>query len=186
MPSQAGVEPYTSQSIPSAYRQFSQATERYNNQYIGYTDQPTWYTHQQIIRSPREGYFLTTNFDDVYEQKRPVRDFTRQLQTLHRYYTIVDDDRTVIELLQEEPELYPLLLDAVDPLRQAFGDKRLIYIRVQKSDEDSILKVAVWLPADFGNDPECTLQAFDEDWWLKNCHRSGGALVFDYEMQNAI
>ena len=98
----------------------------------------------------------------------------------------MDDDRTVTEFVQEEPELYWLLLEAVDPLRQAFGEKRLIYIRVQTSDEDSILKVAVRLPANFGDDPERVLQAFDEEWWLKNCHRSGGALVFDYEMQKAI
>ena len=171
MPSQTGIELYTSQSVPSAYRPFSQATERYN-------DQP--------MRLPHKDYFLTTNFDYMYEQHQPVRDFTPQLQTLHQYYTIMDDDRTIIELLQEEPELYPLLLEAVEPLQKAFGNKRLVYIRVQTSDEDSILKVAIWLPASFGDDPERALQAFDEDWWLKNCHRSGSALVFDYEMQNAI
>jgi hypothetical protein len=122
----------------------------------------------------------------LYKQQRPASDFTPQLQTLHRYYTVVDDDRTIIQLLEEEPQLYLLLLDAVEPLQQAFGDKRLIYIRVQTSDEDSILKVAVWLPADFRGDPERALQAFDENWWLKNCHRAGGTLVFDYETQNAI
>src|SRR4051794_35465821 len=120
MASQAGIEPYTSQSVPPAYRPFSQATEWYN-------DQSIWYAHQQITRLPRKDYFLTTNFDVVYEQRRPVRDFTPQLQTLHRYYTIVDDDRTIIEILQEEPELYPLLFDAVEPLQQAFGNKCLIY-----------------------------------------------------------
>lgn len=178
MPSQAGVEPYTSQNVPSVYRRFSQATEWYHDQDI--------YAYQQITRPPREVYLLTTNFDKVYEQRRPVRDFTQQLQTLHRYYTIMDDDRTIIDLLQEEPELYPLLLEAVEPLQQAFGDKHLLYMQVQTYDEDSILKVAVWLPANFGDDPEGALQAFDEGWWLNNCHRSGGALVFDYEMQNAV
>jgi hypothetical protein len=179
MPSQAGVELYNSQSVPSAYRPVSQAIEKY-------ADQLTGYAQPEIRRLSRKGIFLGTNLDDLYEQRLPTRDFTLQLQTLHRYYTIMDDDRTIIEFLQEEPELYPLLLDAVDPLRQAFGEKRLIYIRVQTCDEDNILKVAVWLPAGFGDDPERALQTFDQAWWLKNCHRSGGALVFDYEMQDAI
>ena len=179
MPSQVGVERYTSQSVPPAYRPVPQARDRY-------TDQLTGYTPPQTRRLLRQDSFLEANLADLYEQRRPTRDFTPQLQTLHQYYTIMDDDRTVTEFVQEEPELYWLLLEAVDPLRQAFGEKRLIYIRVQTSDEDSILKVAVRLPANFGDDPERVLQAFDEEWWLKNCHRSGGALVFDYEMQKAI
>jgi hypothetical protein len=186
MPSQVGVELYTSQSVPPASRLVPQARERYIDQHIWFTDQLTGYTQPQIRRLSDSSLFLETNLDDLYKQRRPTRDFTPQLQILHRYYAIMDDDRPIIELLQEEPELHSLLLDAVEPLRQAFGDKRLIYIRVQTCDEDSILKVAVRLPANFDDDPECALQAFDEAWWLKNCHRSGGALVFDYEMQNAV
>jgi hypothetical protein len=98
----------------------------------------------------------------------------------------LDDDRIIIELLEAEPALYGLLIDAVKPLQHAFGDKRIVHVRVLSSDEDSILKVAVQLPADFGADPERALQSFDEEWWLNNCHRSGGALVFDYELQDAI
>ena len=111
---------------------------------------------------------------------------TAQLFILHQHYTIVDDDRTFIELLATEPELCSLLIEAVEPLRHTFGDKRLIYIRIQSSDEDSILKVTVRLPTHFGDNPEDALQAFNKEWWLKNCHRSSGALVFDYEMQHAI
>jgi hypothetical protein len=92
----------------------------------------------------------------------------------------------MIELLEAEPALYSLLIEAVEPLRQAFGDKRLMYIRVLSSDEDSILKVTIRLLANFGDNPEDALQAFDETWWLSNCHRSGGTLVFDYEMPDAI
>ena len=61
-----------------------------------------------------------------------------------------------------------------------------IHVWAQSSDDDSILKVAVQLPADFDRDPERALQSFDEEWWLNNCHRSGGVLVFDYEMHDAI
>jgi len=172
MPSQAGVELYTPQSAQPASRLFHQATEQYEDQHI-------------MILS-RRGRFANTGMGDFYEQRRPHRDFTAQLHTLHQHYTILDDDRTITGLLQAEPALYSLLVDAVEPLQHAFGDKRLVYIRVQSCDEGSLLKVAVWLPANFGDDPERALQAFDEEWWLNNCHRSGGALVFDYEMQDAI
>jgi hypothetical protein len=121
-----------------------------------------------------------------YEQPRPNRDCAEQLRSLQKYYMILDDNHTIIELLKAEPALYTLLIDAVVPLQQAFGDKRIIHVWAQSSDDDNILKVAVQLPADFGDDPERALRSFDEAWWLNNCHRSGGALVFDYEMQDAI
>ena len=150
------------------------------------------YKDQQIMTVPRKVRFATgTSSGDrvlsyFYDHPQPNKNFTEQLRALHQHYTILDDDRTVSELLETEPALYSLLNEAVEPLRHAFGDKRIIHIRVQSSDEDSILKVAVQLPADFGGDPEHALQSFDEEWWLNNCRRSGGALVFDYEMHDAI
>ena len=166
MPSQAGVELYTSQSVPPAFWLFHQDTEMYKD--------------QQIMVLSRGEDFVNTGI--FYEQQRPNRDFTAQLRVLHRHYTILDDSRVITGLLEEEPALYSLLIDAVAPLQRAFGDRRLVYIRVQSCDEDSLLKVVIRLPANFGGDPECALQAFDREWWLNNCHRSGGALVFDYEM----
>jgi hypothetical protein len=105
---------------------------------------------------------------------------------LQQHYTTLDTNRSIIEVLEEEPALYTLLLEAVRPLHNAFGERRLIQIRVQFSDDDSLLKVAVQLPADFGDDPELALRSFDRDWWVDNCHRSGGALVFDYEIRDAV
>lgn len=124
---------------------------------------------------------------DSYWQTRPNRDLRTQLRTLQRYYTILDRDRIVIELLEEETALFTLLIEAVRPLQIAFGEKQLLHVRVQYSDDDSFLKVAVQLPANFGDEQaEQALWSFDMDWWLKNCHRSAGALVFDYEIQDAI
>ena len=115
-----------------------------------------------------------------------MKDFTEQLRLLHQHYIILDDSYPVHEFLETEPQLYWLLIDAVKPLQRTFGDKRIIYLRVLSADEDSILKVVIQLPADFGGDPEHALRSFDETWWLHNCHRSSGALVFDYEMHDAI
>jgi hypothetical protein len=150
------------------------------------------YDYQQTMVPPRKPRFDTgesayNNYlSYVYEHPQSKKDFLAQLRALQQHYTILDDDRTFIELLASDSALYSLLIEAVEPLRHAFGDKWLIYIRIQSSDEDSILKVTVRLPANFGDNPERALQAFDEEWWLNNCHRSSSLLVFDYELQNAI
>jgi hypothetical protein len=149
-----------------------------------------WYENQQISAEISFATGISRRADrsllSVYKQSRPNRDFTVQLRALQQHYTILDDDSAISKLFAMEPELYSLLIEAVEPLRHAFGDKRLIYARIESSDEDSLLKVTVRLPANFGDKPEDALQTFDEEWWLHNCHRSGGALVFDYEMQDAI
>jgi len=121
-----------------------------------------------------------------YEQIRPSRDSTAQLRTLQRHYLVLDRGRRIMDLLAEEPALFTLLNEAVRPLQIAFGERRLFHVRMQYSEDDSLLKVAVQLPADFADDPERALQDFDEKWWLDNCQRSRGALVFDYEIQDAV
>ena len=86
------------------------------------------------------------------------------------------------ELLQAEPALYPLLIDAVEPLQHAFERIVLFILEYSHAMRHSLLKVVVWLPSISVMTRNVRLQTFDEDWWLNNCHRSGGALVFDYEM----
>ena len=61
-----------------------------------------------------------------YKQPRHNRDFTLQLRAVQQHYTILDDDSAIRELFAMEPELYSLLIEAVEPLRHAFGNKRLI------------------------------------------------------------
>jgi hypothetical protein len=121
-----------------------------------------------------------------FEQTRSNLDVAAQLRTLEQRYTILDSGRLIIEVLEEEPALFPLLVEAVQPLRRVFGEMQILQLRVQYSDDDSLLRVAVQLPANFDDDPERALQSFDSEWWLNNCHRSAGALVFDYEIQDAV
>ena len=178
MPSQTEAVFDIPQSRPPVLSRFYQDVRGYDNQ-------------QVMISPPNAGLATGTRLGDyvlsyLYDYPQPNQDFTEQLRILHQNYTILDDNCTVIELLATEPVLYSLLIEAIKPLRHAFGDKRMMHVRVQSSDEDSILKVAVQLPHDFGADPERALWSFDEEWWLNNCHRSGGALVFDYEMPDVI
>jgi len=109
-----------------------------------------------------------------------------QLLSLRKCYSIADPTQPVIDLLDEQPALYSLLSEAVMPIEKAFGEGHILEMRAQFSDDDGLLKVTIQLPADFGPDPEIGLESFDRDWWLDNCHRSGGALVFDYEIQDAV
>jgi len=153
---------------------------------------PEWYELQTATLPPRiasevygsGGSFFTQG--NTFEQIRPNRDVAGQVRTLRQYYTVVDSDRRVIEVLEEETALFTLLIEAVGPLQMAFGEKRLLQVRVLHSDDDRLLKVAVQLPADFGSDAEDALRSFDREWWLQNCHRSGGMLVFDYEIRDAV
>jgi hypothetical protein len=103
---------------------------------------------------------------------------------LQQHYVMLGTDGSVVELLEKDPTLFVLLGEAVQPLKRAFGDN-LLRIRVQDADDDSLLKVAVHVPADFAT-PETALQSFDSEWWINNCHRSTGTLVFDYELRDAV
>jgi len=109
---------------------------------------------------------------------------TSRLRALQQHYQIADNGCGVSGLLDEEPSAFSLLMDAVEPLRNAFG-VRVLHLRVQYSEDAGLLKVGVQLPIEF-DDPEQALQSFDRSWWLDNCNRSGGPLVFDYEIQSGV
>lgn len=145
-----------------------------------------WYETQQGTTLPTFVFSPMNPRAYCYEQVRPSRDFAAQRRFLQQHYMILDNDRVITELLEEEPALYTLLIEAVKPLQDAFGEKRIVQVRTQFSDDETLLKVAVQLPGDFGDDPERALRSFDRPWWLHNCHRSNGALVFDYEIQDAV
>ena len=142
-----------------------------------------WDDREQAVGKVRGSSVLFQTID-LYTQAAPKHDLTAQLRTLQKDYTIVDSDRDVMELLEEHASLFPLLIQAVQPLKNAFGE-RLLHIRAQRSDHDSLLKIAVLLPGDFV-EPETALRSFDANWWINNCQRSNGALVFDYEIQDAV
>ena len=122
----------------------------------------------------------------AYHYLQTKKDYREELRVVYQHYIILDDSATLVELFEAEPALYQLLIEAVTPLHHAFGDTAILHMHIQSSDEDSILKVAVQLPATFEGDPDCALQAFDDAWWVHQCHRSGGVLVFDYETPHAI
>jgi hypothetical protein len=154
---------------------------------------PEWYERQQtatfssrIVPEMHRGGWSRLSQGKSYDQIPPKRDVNAQLRTLRQHYTVLGSDRRVIEVLEQEAAVFTLLIEAVQPLRVAFGEGGLLQVRVQYSDDDSLLRVVVQLPIDFGCDPESALRSFDREWWLNNCHRSGGMIVFDYEIRDAL
>jgi hypothetical protein len=154
-----------------------------------------WYERQQamglppnIVFGPDVRSYAGIVFSPVchYDQAQPKRNLVAQLRSLQQHYTILGSDHLITEVLEGESALSALLIEAVRHLKNAFGEPRIIQVRAQFSDDETMLKVAVQLPADFEEDPEQALASFDEEWWLSNCQRSGGALVFDYEIQDAV
>ena len=129
-----------------------------------------------------EDYILSYEYHYLQTKK----DHREALGAIHQHYVILDDSTTLVELFEADPALYQLLIEAVTPLHHAFGDTAILHMHIQSSDEDSILKVAVQLPTTFEGDPDRALRSFDDAWWVHQCHRSGGVLVFDYETPHAI
>ncbi len=103
-----------------------------------------------------------------------------QLLQLQHHYALVGDDALVAASLTESPALYSLLEEAVEPLRAAFGENKLLRLEALESDEGSILRVIVQLPCEAENAAEL-MHRFKSNWWLRNCSRSNASLVFDYE-----
>ena len=158
-----------SHGSPSSARLF----ENYEDQKIGFW-RPT---------APQAGQRYGSA--DTYTQTGPSPALTTQVRALQKRYTIVDADILITDVLSEHRSLYSLLIEAVKPLHETFGEQYVLQLRAQLTDEGSLLRAVVQLPQTF-DDPETALRGFDTDWWLNNCHRSGGALVFDYEIQDAV
>ena len=114
-----------------------------------------------------------------------ITDHSQDLSLLEQQFKIVDHERLISKFLEDDPSLCELLREAWSPLEKAFGVGKVVHLRTLTSDDENLLKVAVQLPKDFEN-PEGSLDAFDSDWWLRNCHRSVTALVFDYDFQDAL
>lgn len=103
---------------------------------------------------------------------------------LRTAYALVDKDVLYEDALTETPSLYPLLREAIDPLRKTFPSSTIFRIEALK-DDDSMLRVIARVPASAADAGE-RMRRFKENWWIQNCHRSEASLVFDYELGNGV
>lgn len=88
--------------------------------------------------------------------------------------------------LRLDPALAPLLVlatESVPFLEAAFGaSSQGIQARILRDEAGApMVRVVVLVAADDATDLDSLLRRFDQTWWLANCHRGEGRLVFDYE-----
>jgi hypothetical protein len=96
-------------------------------------------------------------------------------------YEIADERDEVMEFIGETPVLADLLLEAVPPLRKAFGGDKVRKLRMVAGGGEAMLVVSVTWPGS-EESAEAAREKFLDDWWLANCHRAEADLIFDYEL----
>lgn len=82
------------------------------------------------------------------------------------------------------PENIPdLIYEAMPKLWEAFDG--LWTIRLRRGPHPEYWRVTVEVPGRYADKAEACLKAFDDSWWLENCHRAGpDHLTFDYEVRH--
>jgi hypothetical protein len=105
------------------------------------------------------------------------------IKRLERHYAI-QERSALSSLLREQGQLPGLLMEAVPYLPKWFGDRPL-HLRVSYAEEEIALRASVVWPSAL-EPAEEALRAFDADWWLANCAKSDGYLVFDFELVDGV
>jgi len=82
----------------------------------------------------------------------------------------------------EENQLTDVLVQAIEPIKKAFGESRSRKLAVLEDDEGSrALFCLVAFPGSL-NEAQKALDSFDRDWWLRNAGEFGSKLNFDFEL----
>ena len=173
-------------SVLEAQQTQSQLRDVLNSQTVGmYEQQSRWHHIYNSYGSVLIFESITVLDPDLYVQKEPDENSQpdEQLTNLQRSYTFLTDAAGIAEVLAQVPTLYSLLNAAVEPLRVAFGDRKLLLLEALTSDDDTVLRVIVKLSQETET-PAALMRKFKLDWWFKNCSLSEASLVFDYEIGN--
>ena len=98
-----------------------------------------------------------------------------------RYVT--DDPAAVEAFLARYPFLGPLLLEALGPLGEAFGDDTPLVVALETDPEvpgweELVVLVETTLPVD---EADRRLEVFDTTWWLDHLPQAQGKLFFTLE-----
>ncbi|MFZ0629720.1 MAG: hypothetical protein WA399_02090 [Acidobacteriaceae bacterium] len=112
----------------------------------------------------------------LYEEQQ------RELETLRRVYVFVDSS-LVRAFLREHRALPVLLLDAVPWLKSAFGDTPTLQLQlmIEEGEPATLCGLVLWTGA--LESAKEALRRFDDNWWLSNCRRASGNLIFDIELR---
>jgi hypothetical protein len=99
------------------------------------------------------------------------------LQELYR----VQDDKTVIAFLNDNPELSPLLLETYSQIAIYFHDPQC-YLELLSDPEINLKQLLLSIVTHLNLDEAIQkLDEFREDWWLDNLPRAQGKLLIDVD-----
>ncbi len=144
--------------------------------------------HGQAISWATDRYVEA--FNNFFTEARPAVDFrslvlvAASIGEIEEHYIVTEGREEMQELFFYERDLPKLLLEAVRPLRESFGDK-LLQLNASTNDDDISLKATILWPGDIAS-ATAALEDFDERWWLDNCSRAHGHLIFDYELADGV
>jgi hypothetical protein len=95
---------------------------------------------------------------------------------------VMEDRGSVIRFIAEN-RLRGLLVQARQPLNEAFGEEAVKILTLVQDDEDGSLALFCLVRVS-GQLQEArqTLRKFDRDWWLAKSQQAAGILNFDFEL----
>jgi hypothetical protein len=114
-----------------------------------------------------------------FETQPAVADITA-MTALETAY--VFEDRSVVAEFIRRNRLRGLLLQAVKPLHDAFGETAIKVLRLVTDDEGSETLFCLVMTSEELADAQDALRCFDEHWWLSRCDLRAGLLNFDFEL----
>jgi hypothetical protein len=121
-------------------------------------------------------------FEDLERQmERQEAEFADTIATLKRNF-IFTDVPSVEAFLKTHRMLVPILLEGMPYLKECFGEDTPLALEIVSDDgpPTAIYALALWREERV--DARAALTRFDELWWLANLKRTGGRIVFDYEL----
>ena len=122
-------------------------------------------------------------FFNSYEAdlKREQQELANDISMLYRLY-LIDHPRTVSTFLQSHRTISSVLIEAEPYLKKSFGPKVLSGIRVISDEQEAgSIRVSVNWPGQV-SEAVIALAKFDETFWLANCRRGTGRVIFDYDL----
>jgi hypothetical protein len=129
-------------------------------------------------------HLVPATFRRVLFAQNPLELVSESINKVEAHYIITEGKERVAGLFCEQRELPKLLLEAVRPLRTSFGEK-LLQLQANSDGDDIFLKSTILWPGDAAS-ARAALDNFDQSWWLDNCTRAHGHLIFDYELVDGL
>ena len=107
------------------------------------------------------------------------------IHQLERFYAFEPPVEGLHAYLAEDPDLVPVLLAAIEPIKELFGASTHCTIAVEydPEDDDPPPHVFVTIRSPRSDDEvEQALETFDETWWWDHARGTGDRLTFDVRL----